>query len=266
MNDLVRSGQLHIENLRSSLEECVNRGIFPAWEAPVEHFHANGLYGRKVYGIPAGTTIITKVHLSQHITIALKGVCTVYAQDGVKRIVRAGEVFITEPGTQRAIYCHDDQVEWLTVHASSLNEVADIEHELFCDNFKEYDDRFDYKRFLIEFGLTESIARLISESTDDQTTEHDTDNVTIKASDIQGKGVFAAIDFAAGDYVGLARVNDLRTQIGRYTNHSIKPNCVFEICDNSVKVIAKTSIYAGEEITVDYRNAIAVAHKLRILL
>lgn len=264
MNNLARLGRPLIEGLRGSLEECVKRGLMNAFEAPVEHYLADGLYGRRVYGIPPRTTIVTKVHLSQHITIALKGTCTVFGQDGQKKIVKAGEVFVTEPGTQRAIYCHDD-VEWLTVHACEQKEIKKIEHQLFCDNLTEYDDRSDYVLFLNEIGLNEDLARLISENKDDQTSTHDTDNIYLSDSELQGTGIFANKCFETNELIGIARINDLRTAIGRYANHSKNPNCKFEICDNLAQAIALRYINKDEEITVDYRNAIAIANKMRML-
>ena len=49
-----------------------------------------------------------------------------------------GEVFITEPGTQRAIYCHDE-VEWLTIHAVKSHVLEEIESVIFCNSFTEFD-------------------------------------------------------------------------------------------------------------------------------
>lgn len=264
MNQIISNPKQHITFLREAMEECVERGLLGEIDPPVDHYLADGLYGRRVY-VPAGVTIVTKVHLTQHITIALKGTCTVFGENGTRSIISAPAVFVTEPGTCRAIYCHDE-VEWLTVHHCELKDIPAIEHHVFCDDFKEYDDRTDYKRILAEYGLNEATARLISENTDDQT---DDDcgyaNVYLSDSPLQGIGVFASKDLTAGDVIGIARINDLRTKIGRYTNHSVNPNCLYEICDNFVKAIALTDIKKDAEITVDYRNAFAIANKLRLL-
>lgn len=264
MNQVVSNPKQHITFLRDAMEECVNRGLLDEIDPPVDHYLADGLYGRRVY-VPAGVTIVTKVHLTQHITVALKGTCTVFGENGARNIVTAPAVFITEPGTCRAIYCHDE-VEWLTVHHCELTDIPAIEHHVFCDNFKEYDDRTDYKRVLLEYGLDESMARMLSENFEDQT-DNDCGFSTVYLDDsaLQGIGVFALHDLTANDVIGIARINDLRTKIGRYTNHSANPNCRFEICDNSVKAIALKDIKKGTEITVDYRNAFAIANKLRLL-
>ena len=124
-NLIVRNGQKRIEDLRSSMEESFARGLLPSYEAPLEHYVTGELYGRRVF-VDAGATIITKVHDTKHITVTLKGTCTVYGQDGSRTIIESPNVFITDPGTQRAIYCHDE-VQWLTVHATLLSDVDDIE-------------------------------------------------------------------------------------------------------------------------------------------
>lgn len=264
MNAIVSNPKQQISELRNAMQECINRGIGEQIDAPVDHYHTDSLYGRRIY-VPAKTTVITKVHLSQHITVALKGTCTVFGENGARNIVTAPAVFITEPGTCRAIYCHDE-VEWLTVHHCELSDLDAIERHLTCDNFQEYNDRIDYKQVLIDTGINEEIARLISENPEDQTSSNDgCENIYISPSDLEGMGVFANIVFVAGDTIGIARINALRTKIGRYTNHSANPNCRYEICDNLLKAIAVRDISANEEITVNYRQAFVAANNLRVL-
>lgn len=264
MNQLALPGKERIEFLREVMEESIARGLIGTAEAPVDHYHAEGLYGRRVY-VPAKSTVVTKVHLSQHITVALKGTCTVYDATGKRTTVHSPNVFVTEPGTLRAIYCHDD-VEWLTVHACSLKKVSEIENILFCDKYKEVDDKIDYINFLSEIGINENIARLVSENEEDQINDQiGCENIYISESVIQGNGVFAIKDFQPEEIIGIARIDDSRTSIGRYTNHNKYPNCKFEICDNLVYAIALKDIKKDTEITVNYRNAFDVANKLRVL-
>ena len=125
MNDIVLNGKERIAYLRHTMETAIDRGLMQEIDAPLDHYHANGLYGRRIY-VQGGATVITKVHLTQHITVALKGTCTVYGENGSRKIVTSPDVFVTEPGTQRAIYCHDD-VEWITVHNCELKDVPELE-------------------------------------------------------------------------------------------------------------------------------------------
>ena len=166
--------------------------------------------------------------------------------------------------SQRAIYCHDE-VQWLTVHATLLSDVDDIEKSIFCDNLNEYDDREDYRNVIKAHGINEQIARAMSENELDQIDDIGSDFIEIKESRIQGNGVFLTKDCVIGEFIGAARIGDKRTKIGRYCNHSRSPNCQFKICDNVVQSIALKSIKKGEEITVDYRHAFSIANKLRLV-
>jgi hypothetical protein len=49
-------------------------------------------------------------------------------------------VFVTEKGTQRAIYCYDE-VEWITVHSSDSTDIDEIESKIFCNSFEEFDSK-----------------------------------------------------------------------------------------------------------------------------
>lgn len=120
------------------MEEGIKRGLLHKYDYEPEHIFAEGLYARRTRTLPADMIMITKVHKKQNILVTLKGTCTVFDQDGNRKIVGPGEVFITEPGTQRAVYCHDE-VEWLTVHAVESHVLEEIEQVIFCDSFTEFD-------------------------------------------------------------------------------------------------------------------------------
>lgn len=98
----------------------------PQVEPPVEHFHAEGLYGRPMY-MKAGETVVGATHAKQHLCIVM-GHCVVV--DGHDRKELMGwNVFVSEPGAKRAIVALADTV-WMTVHATDLTDVSDIEREV----------------------------------------------------------------------------------------------------------------------------------------
>ena len=137
-----------------------------------------------------------------------------------------------------------------------FRSISQIENVLFCDKYDQVDDKKDYLMFLSEIGINEKLARVISENDEDQIkTKQDSSDIYINESFIQGLGVFASKEFLSGETIGFARIENKRTLLGRYANHSKDPNCVFEICDNSAKAIAIKNIKCNQEITVDYRNA-----------
>ncbi len=148
MNDLKINAQ-HIADLKNAMQQAIDDGEIAKVDAPLEHYFAAGLYGRRIF-VPAGTTVVTKVHKVQHIAIALKGTCTVIDQDGKKSIVSAPSVFITEPGTQRAIFCHDD-VEYINAYLEALCKAV-------YDTFETIED--SYIQNLLD-GITELIKSTI---------------------------------------------------------------------------------------------------------
>jgi cupin superfamily acireductone dioxygenase involved in methionine salvage len=135
-------GVKRIETLRYAMEEAVKRGIMEEFKPPVDHLFCSGLYARRNY-VKAGVTVVTKVHAKEHVCIVLYGKCHVYDQDGKRKIVQGPDMFITKPGTQRAIYCETD-TSWINVHVSATDSVDVIEEEIFNDTFADYQHRLEY--------------------------------------------------------------------------------------------------------------------------
>lgn len=136
INALVKPAVQQIYALKGAMEDRFAAGTMVEIDPPLDHYFAKGLYGRRIY-CPAGTTVITKTHMSHHISVALRGTCTMFDDHGNTSQVTAPGVWVTEPGTVRAIYCHND-VEWLTAHATDKDNVEDVEQEIFADTFQEY--------------------------------------------------------------------------------------------------------------------------------
>lgn len=133
----------HISKLRQAMESAINAHELEQVEFPLEHYFTDDLYGRRIF-VPAGATVITAVHQKEHITVALKGHCVVIDEIGERQDVVAPAVFITVPGTQRAVYAITD-TEWLTVHAyNHPDKSLDIvEKLLVCDTMETYNKRLE---------------------------------------------------------------------------------------------------------------------------
>jgi hypothetical protein len=77
----------------------------------------------------------------------------------------------------------------------------------------------------------------------------------VKDSKIEGKGLFADKEFNEGDLIGIAHINGKPTgMIGRFHNHSDKPNAHSISIGNKKYLAALRPLMKGEEITVDYRR------------
>ncbi len=117
---------------------------------------------------------------------------------------------------------------------------------------------WDYKRFLAEYGFShEAVRAVVDDWSDHAEMPEESTQFVIKDSPIEGKGVFAARDLAAGSLIGPVRIGMGRTLLGRLTNHSPFPNAMFERVDNSGGLVlrAKKPIVEGAEVLIDYRQA-----------
>lgn len=116
-------------------EALVNGELVPV-ETPLQHYHTSELYGRRIV-VPALSVFTTKVHKTDHISIALRGCITIVDADGNKKKVTAPDVFVTPAGTQRVVYVHQE-VEFMTVHPCKEQDINAIEKALTCNNMDEY--------------------------------------------------------------------------------------------------------------------------------
>lgn len=99
----------------------------PQVELPTRHYFADGMYCREVFR-PADTTIVGKVHKREHFYMVIQGEVTVVS--GTQRVrVKAPHIFVSTPGTKRAVYSHEDSV-CITVHRTDLKDLSAIEREL----------------------------------------------------------------------------------------------------------------------------------------
>ena len=83
--------------------------------------------------------------------------------------------------------------------------------------------------------------------------------LTIKDSGIDGLGLFASEDIAAGTYAGEThfKINEnqdwLRTPLGGFVNHAEQPNAKINLVAEGVRALTiEKAIKKGEEVTVFY--------------
>src|SRR5580698_10900927 len=85
----------------------------PQVELETDHFFADGMYCRSLFRA-ADTLIVGKVHKAEHFYIIASGTVTI-AGDGYRETVTGPKVFVSKPGTKRAVYAHTDATT-MTVH------------------------------------------------------------------------------------------------------------------------------------------------------
>ena len=104
--------------------------------APLKHSYGDGLYVREIF-MSKDTLLTSRIHKKEHPYFLMKGKCSVLTEDGVIEI-QAPFQGMTKPGTKRLIYVHEDTV-WITVHATKLKDMLEIEDEIIAKDFDEID-------------------------------------------------------------------------------------------------------------------------------
>lgn len=104
------------------------------------------------------------------------------------------------------------------------------------------------------FGVTPEKLKEISENESDQVPfSTPVNNITVRESRIHGKGIFAIESIEANKIIAPARIAGKRTPVGRFTNHSSRPNAkMFMRKNGDVYLISTEPIKAGYEILTDY--------------
>lgn len=107
------------------LERCLKTA--PQAEIRTRHYFADGMYCREVWRA-RDTLIVGKVHKKEHFYVVLQGEVTVVG-DGQRERIKAPRILVSQPGTKRAVYAHEDSI-CMTVHRTFETDMEAIEREL----------------------------------------------------------------------------------------------------------------------------------------
>lgn len=180
--------------------------------------------------------------------------------DGTLKELRAPMIFNGGPGQKMGIIL--EQTTWLNAYPNPDDcRDIDILEERFLDKngpWTEHDhsidrtaEREDFEKIRDEIDLSvldDDIADL---------PEGFGSVITVRCSDIHGKGVFASWPFEEGAILGPMEVNGKQTILRAYINHSPNPNCRL---DDQGYLYALRRINGcrggdrGEELTINYRE------------
>ena len=248
-------------------------------DCPVVHRFGPNIYIREVT-IPAGTLSIGHYQKIEHLNIMLAGRVTMVNEDGSKTEISAPQVFVSKPG-RKIGYIHEKMI-WQNVYATSETDVEKLE-SMFLEKSMTWQenqkaqnllltldhssDLADYYLAIAEFGFDHETVRKQTENTEDQIPmPFGNYKMMVANSRIDGKGVFATGNIEEKEIIAPARINDKRTPVGRFTNHSKNPNAIMVLLDNNnIDLVAKKAIKGcqggnlGEEITIDYRQVLNLA-------
>lgn len=129
----------------------------------------------------------------------------------------------------------------------------------------------DYFTFLKEIRCKEEDIRRVVEINSDFIISSEMNlYFDVKASSIEGVGVFARFDMNENTCLGYARINNQRTILGRYVNHQKhagEANCFVKVqTDDNLLVFTNRLIKLGQEITFDYRQLLTQNPSLNDIL
>mgnify|MGYP006921285852 CR=1 FL=1 len=251
----------------------------PQAECPVVHHFGPGIYVREVT-LPAGTLAIGHAQRFEHLNIMLTGAVAILKDDGTTEVLRAPMIFVGKPG--RKVGFVIETCVWQNVYATEERDIDKLE-ATFLDKSETWQayhatqqalayqsrqaDRDDFSDLIADAGFSAETVKEQSENESDQIgMPPGYAAITIRASAIDGLGVFLSYPVEAGALIGPARIDGMRTPLGRYTNHSSNPNAQFVRSDNGhIYLVALRRIAGceggsmGEEVTVDYRQALSLS-------
>ncbi len=221
------------------------------------HRFTPGLYTREMT-VPANVAVVGMIHKTEHISIMLSGRMAVPdPANGGWMEIEAPIVEVAQPGIKR-VGIAITEVVWITVHPTELTDVDEILELIVTDDFSEVQhlvDQADYKQWALEYGFDDDVIEGWKQIPFDKVK---LDGVEVAPSPRHGFGVFVKRLFTAGETIATAIKNDRLTMYSRYANHSNSPNAEMVHRDGDIYLVAIRDV-DREEITVDYRNNLALS-------
>lgn len=231
----------------------------PQADCPVAHYFGPGVYLRQVT-FPAGIFAIGHKQRFEQLNVFVAGRVAMLQPDGSVKELAAPMIFTGPPGQKIGIIL--EQVTWLNAYPNpdDCRDIDELENR-FLDKegpWTEIDhgidralDREDFERICDEVDLS-----VLDDDIADLPEGFDS-VITVRNSDIHGKGVFASWPFEEGAILGPMEVNGKQTILRAYINHSPNPNCRL---DDQGYLYALRRINGcrggdrGEELTINYRE------------
>lgn len=118
-------------------------------------------------------------------------------------------------------------------------------------------DASDFGRFLAERGISPEQHAGLSNQTADLAPFYPGDEgaVAVAPSMIAGQGIVAEVQMEPGAGIVAMTPSGLRTPVGRYINHSARPNARAKLTARGLEIVPIRAVPPGTELTIDYRQA-----------
>lgn len=105
----------------------------PPRECPLIHRFTPGMYIREIF-MPKDTILTSLLHLTTHPFFVLQGDVSVYYHGVPAQRYKAPYTGITEAGTRRMLYTHEDTI-WTTCHVTDLTDPDEIIESITSRDF-----------------------------------------------------------------------------------------------------------------------------------
>jgi hypothetical protein len=113
----------------------------PPRECPLIHRFTPGMYIREIF-MPKDTILTSLLHLTTHPFFVLQGDVSVYYHGIPTQRYKAPYTGITEAGTRRMLYIHEDTI-WTTCHVTDLTDPDEIIESITSRDFNPVVDKND---------------------------------------------------------------------------------------------------------------------------
>lgn len=219
---------------------------------PVKEFIHDGIYVREIF-IPKGTLAIGNAHPNSFIETVSKGKVVMFSDDSEKTII-APFTRVAQAGKKKFGLATEDTI-WTTYHKVTSNNIGDAYNETVdLSNAFIEDSKKDYVKLLQELKITEIQTQEDMKILGEIIPIGEQNHIYKDNSNINGIGFFAKINIEKGFLIGIGILNDKKTDLGRYINHSPFPNVEIKVIDNNICVISKRNILKNEELLINYRD------------
>ena len=131
-----------------TLETAVQHGTEGMAELmPLKHDFSDGLYTREIF-MPKGTVVVSFIHKQNHPSFFLSGEMSVLNDKGEINRIKAPMKVMTEIGTQRVAYMHEDCV-WVCVYRTDKETIEEAEKDIYTEDYKELPEYVILKKKLL---------------------------------------------------------------------------------------------------------------------
>jgi len=102
---------------------------------PVTHHIEDGLYTREIF-MPKGSLVVSFIHKQNHPSFFLSGEMSLLMDTGEIKRIKAPLKVMTEIGTQRIAYMHED-CTWVCVYRTDKTKIEEAEEEIYTTNYRD---------------------------------------------------------------------------------------------------------------------------------